>query len=77
MGDKRAWARRRAAAKAQGICVTCYAPGRRCPLTRYEMMLKAGADSIDGSGFSRYPDTNIPLVQDWHARIAAQPELPV
>lgn len=42
---------------------------------RYELMLKAGADSFDGTGFSMYPDTNIPLVADWHDQIQQQPEL--
>ena len=42
--------------------------GRR----RYEMALRAGADSIDGTGFSRFPDTNIPLAAEWHADAQAQ-----
>lgn len=42
---------------------------------RYRMMLTAGADSIDGTGFSMYPDTNIPLAEEWRASIAAQPGL--
>lgn len=59
-------------AKARGIWVHV---GRVNGQRRFEMMLNAGADSIDGSGFSRYPDTNIPLVDVWRERIAAQPEL--
>ena len=59
-------------AKAKGIWAHI---GRVNGQRRYEMMLKAGGDSIDGSGFSRYPDTNIPLVDDWRRRIAEQPEL--
>lgn len=45
--------------------------GRR----RYELAKKAGADSIDGTGFSMYPDTNIPLVAEWEREIEQQPEL--
>jgi hypothetical protein len=41
---------------------------------RYEMALKAGCDSFDGSGFSKWPDTNVPLVDKWHAEIQRQPE---
>jgi len=39
--------------------------GRR----RYELAVLAGADSLDGSGFSRWPDTNIPLIADWQADV--------
>jgi hypothetical protein len=42
---------------------------------RYELAMKAGADSIDGTGFSMYPDTNIPKAQAWRRAIHAQPEL--
>lgn len=42
---------------------------------RYALALKAGVDSIDGTGFSMYPDTNIPLAEQWRAEIAQQPEL--
>jgi hypothetical protein len=42
---------------------------------RYELALKAGADSIDGTGFSMFPDTNIPLVEEWETEIKQQPEL--
>ncbi len=42
---------------------------------RYELALKAGCDSFDGTGFSMYPDTNIPLVGHWQAEIDQQPEL--
>jgi hypothetical protein len=45
--------------------------GRR----RYELAVKAGVDSIDGSGFSMFPDTNIPLVTQWQNGIDQQPEL--
>ncbi len=60
-------------AKAKGIWVHW---GRVNGKRRYELALKAGADSIDGTGFSRYPDTNIPLVEQWHGEIQQQPELP-
>jgi hypothetical protein len=59
-------------AKTRGIWVHW---GRVNGKRRYEMALKAGADSIDGTGFSMYPDTNIPLVDDWRAEITKQPEL--
>jgi hypothetical protein len=59
-------------AKARGIWVHW---GRVNGKRRYELALKAGADSIDGTGFSMYPDTRIPMVEDWKAEIAAQPEL--
>jgi len=42
---------------------------------RYERALKAGADSIDGTGFSMFPDINIPLADQWRAEIRQQPEL--
>ena len=61
-------------AKARGIWVHW---GRVNGKRRYELAQKAGCDSIDGSGFSMYPDTNIPLVAEWAAAIRAQPELPL
>lgn len=42
---------------------------------RYQLAEKAGADSIDGTGFSMYADTNIPKVQGWASQMQAQPEL--
>jgi hypothetical protein len=42
---------------------------------RYELAMKAGADSIDGSGFSMYPNANIPLASQWRSEIQQQPEL--
>jgi hypothetical protein len=36
---------------------------------------KAGADSFDGSGFSMYPDTRIPMVAEWRDALAQQPGL--
>jgi len=59
-------------ANAKGIWVHW---GRVNGKRRYEMALKAGVDSIDGTGFSMYPDTNIPLVAEWHAAIEQQLEL--
>ena len=45
--------------------------GRR----RYALMLKSGADSIDGTGFSMYPDANIPKAEQWRTRTLQQPAL--
>lgn len=59
-------------ASARGIWVHW---GRVNGKRRYELALKAGADSIDGSGFSMYPDATIPRVARWDAAIAQQPEL--
>jgi hypothetical protein len=59
-------------AKAKGIWVHW---GRVNGKRRYELAKMAGADSIDGTGFSMYPDTNIPKVADWEETIAAQPQL--
>lgn len=59
-------------AKAKGIWVHW---GRVNGKRRYELALKAGCDSIDGTGFSMYPDTNIPKVAAWQAEIQQQPEL--
>jgi hypothetical protein len=59
-------------AKAKGIWVHW---GRVNGRRRYEMAKIAGVDSIDGTGFSMFPDTNIPLVADWEAQINSQPSL--
>jgi len=59
-------------AKAKGIWTHW---GRVNGKRRYEMALKAGCDSFDGSGFSKWPDTNVPLVDVWDAEIQQQPEL--
>jgi len=59
-------------AKSRGIWVHW---GRVNGKRRYELALKAGADSIDGTGFSMYPDTNIPLAEQWRGEIQQQPEL--
>jgi hypothetical protein len=46
---------------------------------RLELILKAMQGcpdfSFDGSGFSRWPDTNIPMVAEWIQAIQQQPEL--
>lgn len=59
-------------AKARGVWAHV---GRVNGKRRYEMMLRAGADSIDGTGFSMYPDTNIPKVDAWTDDIQARPQL--
>jgi hypothetical protein len=59
-------------AKAKGVWVHW---GRVNGKRRYELALKAGADSIDGTGFSMFPDTNIPKAAEWKAEIQQQPEL--
>lgn len=59
-------------AKARGHWVHW---GRVNGKRRYELALKAGVDSIDGTGFSMFPNTNIAKVAEWESEIAAQPEL--
>jgi hypothetical protein len=59
-------------AKARGLWVHW---GRVNGKRRYELAQIAGADSIDGTGFSMYPDTNIPKVDRWQRQIDAQPLL--
>lgn len=59
-------------AKARGIWIHW---GRVNGKRRYELAIKAGCDSIDGTGFSMYPDTNIPKVAAWEKKIQEQPEL--
>lgn len=59
-------------AKARGKWVHW---GRVNGKRRYELAKKVGADSIDGTGFSMAPDTNIPLVGQWDSEIQRQPEL--
>jgi hypothetical protein len=59
-------------AKSRGIWVHW---GRVNGKRRYELALKSGADSIDGTGFSMFPDTNIPKAAEWHEAIRQQPEL--
>lgn len=59
-------------AKAYGVWAHV---GRVNGQRRYSMMLRAGADSIDGTGFSMYPDTNIPKAEDWREAAKQQPDL--
>jgi hypothetical protein len=59
-------------AKARGIWVHV---GRVNGRRRYELMQRAGADSLDGTGFSMFPDTNIPKVDEWKEQIQQQPSL--
>ncbi len=67
--------------EARGLCGFAKARGkwvhwgRVNGKRRYELALKAGADSIDGTGFSMFPDTNIPLIEQWETEIQQQPEL--
>jgi hypothetical protein len=58
-------------AQARGIWVHW---GRVNGKRRYELAKIAGADSIDGTGFSMYPDTNIPKVGEWEQEIRQQPQ---
>lgn len=65
-----------AMAKARGIWAHV---GRVNGRRRYALMLKAGADSIDGTGFSMASDVNIPKAEEWknetQRRTREQPEL--
>jgi hypothetical protein len=59
-------------AKARGLWVHW---GRVNGRTRYAKALAAGADSIDGTGFSMAPETNIPKPAQWRQEIDAQRSL--
>jgi len=59
-------------AKAKGLWVHW---GRVNSKRRYELAMKAGADSCDGTGFSWAPDINLALAASWEQQIAQQPEL--
>lgn len=59
-------------AKARGLWVHW---GRVNGRRRYKLALDAGVDSIDGTGFTWYPDTRIPMVDEWNETIQQQPEL--
>jgi len=59
-------------AKARGLWVHW---GRVNSRRRYALALKAGADSLDGTGFSMFPDRNIPKAAQWRDEIQQQPEL--
>lgn len=59
-------------AKARGVWVHV---GRVNGQRRYNRMKDYGADSIDGSGFSMYPDVNIPKAAEWEAARAQRAPL--
>lgn len=59
-------------AKARGVWVHW---GRVNGKRRYALALQAGVDSIDGTGFTWYPDTRIPMVDEWDKQIQQQPGL--
>ena len=58
-------------AKARGVWLHW---GRVNGKRRYELARKVGADSIDGTGFSMYPDETIPRLDRWERAIREQPE---
>lgn len=68
-------------AQARGLCAYAKARGlwvhwgRVNGKRRLALAQLAGADSIDGTGFSMFPDTNIPKIAKWQAEIARQPLL--
>lgn len=59
-------------AKAQGKWIHW---GRVNGKRRYELAVKAGADSLDGTSRSIAPNVNIPLDARWMSEIQMQPEL--
>ena len=59
-------------AKARGVWVHW---GRVNSKRRFRLAMEAGADSVDGSGFSMYPDTRIPMLEKWTAQIKQTPRL--
>lgn len=59
-------------AKARGIWVHW---GRVNGKRRFELAQIAGADSIDGTGFTWFSDIRIPMVDEWKHEIHQQPEL--
>lgn len=59
-------------AKARGMWTHW---GRVNSQRRYELAAYAGCDSIDGSGFSKWPDANIPKAAQWERQIQQQPSL--
>jgi len=56
-------------ASARGIWIHW---GRVNSQRRYALAMQAGCDSIDGTGFSRYPDINIPKARKWKSAVIAQ-----
>jgi hypothetical protein len=59
-------------AKARGIWVHV---GRLNGRIRYRFARTIGADSFDGTGFSRWSDKRIPKIQQWDRLVEAQPAL--
>lgn len=59
-------------AKSRGLWVHW---GRVNSKRRYELALISGADSFDGTGFSMFPNTRIPMVNEWEQEIQKQPSL--
>lgn len=51
--------------------------GRVNSLRRLSYAQSVGADTVDGTGFSAFPDTRIPLALRWLGRVEAQPALPL
>lgn len=60
-------------AKAKGIWVHW---GRVNSQRRYKLAAEAGADSIDGTGFSWWPHTNIPKVLQWEQQRQSRSAVP-
>lgn len=42
---------------------------------RFQYMASVGCDTVDGSGFSRFPHERIPMVIRWLKEIEEQPSL--
>jgi hypothetical protein len=59
-------------AKARGIWVHM---GRLNGRTRYRFARNIGADSFDGTGFSRWSNIRIPKIAEWQRTTAEQPGL--
>lgn len=49
--------------------------GRVNTRQRFRYAWEVGCDSVDGSGFSRFPDTRIPMALRWMEEIERQPSL--
>jgi hypothetical protein len=59
-------------AKARGLWVH---GGRVNTKKRFRHMAEIGCDSVDGSGFSRWPDARIPMAERWLEEIERQTTL--
>jgi hypothetical protein len=59
-------------AKARGLW--CHM-GRVNTRQRFRYAYELGCDSVDGSGFSRFPDTKIPMALRWLEELDRQPSL--